>query len=145
VTEAETASQARRRIEWRELTAVTAVGFTRWLQVYQNEDEELATFLQNRFPEPLATTFPLWIEERPLLDPDAPATPFEMPTYVIPESVAAAEADDRADATFAEGSRRPTVRHLHDADGGLREAGLSAVPAHPSAPVPDVNHPNDQT
>lgn len=77
--------------------------FTQWLQAYQNEDDELATVLQNRFPEPLATTFPLWIEERPLLDPDAPATPFEMPTYVIPESVAAAEADDRADAKFAEG------------------------------------------
>ena len=76
--------------------------FTQWLQAYQAQDETLTAFLQDRFPEPLATTFPLWLEERPLLDPNAPATPFEMPTYVIPESVAAAEADDRADAKFAE-------------------------------------------
>lgn len=82
--------------------AVQVSLFTQWLQAYQNEDETLTAFLQDRFPEPLATTFPLWLEERPLVNPDAPATPFEMPTYVIPESVAAAEADDRADAKFAE-------------------------------------------
>ena len=82
--------------------AVQVSLFTQWLQAYQAEDETLTTFLQDRFPEPLATTFPLWLEERPLLDPDAPATPFEMPSYVIPESVAAAEADERADAKFAE-------------------------------------------
>ncbi|KAB7745702.1 hypothetical protein GA707_07310 [Nostocoides sp. F2B08] len=153
MSEAEAAPRERRRIEWRELTAVILLSvtaivtawtgfqsskwggamsisfsqastarieaarlegaanrkaavqvslFTQWLQAYQAQDETLTTFLQDRFPEPLATTFPLWLEERPLLDPDAPATPFEMPTYVIPESVAAAEADDRADAKFAE-------------------------------------------
>lgn len=79
--------------------------FTQWLQAYQAEDETLADFLENRFPEPLATTFPLWLEERPLVNADAPATPFEMPEYAIPELAAAAEADDRADAKFAEALR----------------------------------------
>jgi hypothetical protein len=79
--------------------------FTQWLQAYQAEDETLAEFLEDRFPEPLATTFPLWLDERPLTNADAPATPFEMPGYAIPELAAAAAADDRADAKFAEALR----------------------------------------
>ncbi len=79
--------------------------FTQWLQAYQAEDEVLADFLQERFPEPLVSTFPLWLEQRPLVNEEAPATPFEMPSYVIPELVDAAEADDRADAKFAEALR----------------------------------------
>jgi hypothetical protein len=79
--------------------------FTQWLQAYQAEDETLADFLQERFPEPLATTFPVWLQERPLLNEQAAATPFELPAYVIPELVGAAEADDRADAKFAEALR----------------------------------------
>jgi hypothetical protein len=79
--------------------------FTQWLQAYQTEDETLADFLQARFPEPLATTFPKWLEGRPLINPDAPATPFDMPEYTIPELVASTEADNRADANFAQALR----------------------------------------
>jgi hypothetical protein len=76
--------------------------FTQWLQAYQADDQQLADFLQDRFPEPLATAFPQWIAERPLQNPDAPATPFVMPAYVIPELGQAKAADDRADARFAQ-------------------------------------------
>jgi hypothetical protein len=79
--------------------------FTQWLQAFQADDDELTDFLVARFPEPLATTFPAWIESRPLLNPQAAATPFELPTYVIPELVAARQADDRADGKFAEALR----------------------------------------
>ncbi len=75
--------------------------FTTWLQAYQDGDTELADFLQARFPEPLATTFPTWLDTRPLQNPDAPSTPFEMAEYVIPEQVSAEEADARADERFA--------------------------------------------
>ena len=79
--------------------------FTQWLQAYQADDEQLTEFLSARFPEPLATTFPAWIETRPLKNPDAPATPFEMAGYDIPELTAAKEADDRANSKFAEALR----------------------------------------
>jgi hypothetical protein len=79
--------------------------FTQWLQAYQADDETLTDFLEDRFPEPLATTFPLWLDTRPLVNEDAPATPFELPDYAIPELAAAAAADDRADAKFAEALR----------------------------------------
>lgn len=79
--------------------------FTQWLQAYQAQDEELTDFLEARFPEPLASTFPQWTDSRPLTNPDAAPTPFELPGYVIPEQLAAAEADARADAKFAEALR----------------------------------------
>jgi hypothetical protein len=79
--------------------------FTQWLQAYQAADGELADFLSSRFPEPLASTFPAWIASRPLKNPQAAATPFEMPAYAIPELEASRQADDRADAKFAEALR----------------------------------------
>ena len=78
--------------------------FTQWLQAYQSGDTELTEFLQARFPEPLATVFPAWLDARPL-DPDAPATPFDMEEYVIPESVRASAADEAADHKFAQALR----------------------------------------
>jgi hypothetical protein len=79
--------------------------FTQWLQAYQADDDELTDFLASRFPEPLASTFPQWIESQPLQNSQAPATPFEMSAYVIPELGAAHQADDRADKKFAEALR----------------------------------------
>lgn len=79
--------------------------FTQWLEAYQSGDTELAGFLQARFPEPLATVFPAWLGSRPLKDPDAPATPFDMEQYVIPESVHARAADATADHRFRQALR----------------------------------------
>jgi hypothetical protein len=79
--------------------------FAQWLEAYQDGDEQLTDFLSARFPEPLATAFPLWLAERPLQNPDAPDTPFDMPVYAIPELAEAQAADDRADATFAKALR----------------------------------------
>jgi len=74
--------------------------FTQWLQAYQAKDTELTDFLAARFPEPLHTAFPIWIASEPLKNPDAAATPFELPEYNIPEATQAREADARADAKF---------------------------------------------
>lgn len=79
--------------------------FTQWLQAYQARDTELTEFLQARFPEPLATVFPAWLGARPLMNPSAPQTPFDMEAYVIPESVRARAADVAADRKFDEALR----------------------------------------
>lgn len=79
--------------------------FTQWLEAYQADDEELTDFLSERFPEPLESAFSAWVLTEPLKNPDAPATPFEMPGYVIPELESAGRADDRADGKFAEALR----------------------------------------
>lgn len=88
----------------RKLTVQVSL-FTQWLEAYQAGDTELSTFLLGRFPEPLATVFPEWLESRPLKNPDAPSTPFEMEQYVIPESLEAAAADATADRKFREALR----------------------------------------
>lgn len=74
--------------------------FSQWLQAYQAGDEQLTTFLSERFPEPLHTAFPVWLASQPLKNPSAAATPFDLPEYVIPEFAAAKAADARADAKF---------------------------------------------
>ena len=79
--------------------------FTQWLQAYQAGDDDLTSFLEARFPEPLATAFPAWLDSKPLVDPNAAATPFELPEYAIPELDLARAADDRADEKFAEALR----------------------------------------
>jgi hypothetical protein len=80
---------------------VQASLFTQWLQAHQAKDETLATFLSTRFPEPLATAFPAWLATDPATNPNAPATPFEMKEYAIPETQRARRADAKADASYA--------------------------------------------
>src|SRR6476469_9379916 len=79
--------------------------FTQWLQAYQAHDSTLTTFLEQRFPEPLASAFPVWIASRPLKNPDAAPTPFQVAEYVIPEVKQSEEADARADAKYQEALR----------------------------------------
>ena len=79
--------------------------YTQWLQAYDTQDEQLATFLAARFPQPLATAFPAWLATDPFGNTDAPATPFEMQEYAIPELAEAAAADARADEKYVEALR----------------------------------------
>ncbi|MEO8107205.1 MAG: hypothetical protein ABI720_07785 [Actinomycetes bacterium] len=75
--------------------------WTAWLQQSQS-DPKLADFLEQRFPEPLATAQADWLETNPEKNPDAPDSPFAMPAYLLPEREAAVAADARADAKYAE-------------------------------------------
>jgi hypothetical protein len=75
------------------------------LQAYQADDSTLTDFLQERFPEPLASAFPVWIAQQPLKNPEAAPTPFELAEYAVPELQESAEADARADAKYREALR----------------------------------------
>jgi len=74
--------------------------YTQWIAAFADDDQELSDYLAARFPEPLASAWAAWIALRPQQNPDAPASPFEMPEYVQPDAVAAIEADERADGLF---------------------------------------------
>lgn len=80
--------------------SVQATLFSQWAAAYAANDTALAEFLSARFPEPLATAFPVWIESKPLQNPDAAATPFDLPEYKIPELDLAKASDARADAKY---------------------------------------------
>lgn len=79
--------------------------FTQWLQAYQAHDDQLTDFLEQRFPEPLATAFPVWLAEQPLKNPQAAPTPFQVEEYAIPELKQSQEADALADAKYHEALR----------------------------------------
>jgi len=79
--------------------------FTQWLQAYQAQDPQLTDFLQQRFPEPLASAFPVWLAEHPLKNPKAAPTPFQLDEYAIPELKQSDGADARADAKYQEALR----------------------------------------
>jgi uncharacterized membrane protein len=74
--------------------------YTQWIAAYADDNMELADYLSARFPEPLASAWAAWIALNPQQNPDAPASPFDMPEFVQPDAVASAEADARADALF---------------------------------------------
>ena len=70
-----------------------------WASATQDGDVPLATFLVDRFPQPLKTAHEDWLAAGGI-SPDAPASPFDMPSYVIPERLEAEAASDRAGARF---------------------------------------------
>lgn len=88
----------------RKLTVHTSL-YTQWLEAYQDGDQQLTGFLAARFPEPLASAFPVWLASKPLQNPDAAATPFDLPEYDIPELTEARAADARADDKYDEALR----------------------------------------
>lgn len=75
--------------------------FALWLQAYADDDQELLDFTQTRFTDHFSVAFEAWLDERPLQNPDAPKTPFQMEEYQPPGVAEAADADARADAMFA--------------------------------------------
>ncbi|MBI1379048.1 MAG: hypothetical protein GC157_16445 [Frankiales bacterium] len=74
--------------------------YTQWLQAKAQGDETLAAYLAERFPEPLKTAFGAWRATDPQNNAQAPASPFDMPQYVVPESTQAKASDALADAKF---------------------------------------------
>ena len=86
-------------------TTVQVTLFSQWASAYAANDMVLADFLSERFPEPLATAFPIWLTSKPLQNTDAAPSPFDLPEYKIPELAEAKAADARADAKFEQALR----------------------------------------
>lgn len=64
---------------------IDVVLFTRWLEVYRSEDQELADFYHARFRAEFASAFTAWLQSEPLTNPNAPSTPFVMEEYQVAE------------------------------------------------------------
>lgn len=63
--------------------------FGQWIAAVAAHDTDLADFLLKRFPDPLKAATAAWRTTEPLTNPAAPATPFDMPEYILAESAAA--------------------------------------------------------
>lgn len=67
-------------------TSIHVNMFGQWSSAVGANNTALADFLLARFPEPLKTATSDWRALNPLTDPNAPASPFDMPSYVLRES-----------------------------------------------------------
>ena len=83
-------------------TVVDVSLFTSYAEAVANENTLLADFLSDRFPERLGIAVDAWLATEPLQNPDAPATPFDMPEYVLEAS----EQADQLEVEAAAASQR---------------------------------------
>ena len=100
-----------------QLRSLDAIVFTQWLnalnieiqadpgvypgQGYQPREKAVSTFLYQRFRKEFRPAFAAWLEQQPLRNPEAPATPLVMPEYRLATQIEAetllAEAEAKGD------------------------------------------------
>ena len=83
-------------------TIVDVSLFTSYVDAVATGDTRLADFYAERFPERLAVAVEAWESTRPLENPDAPASPFDMSEYQLE----AADDAQRLEAEAAAASQR---------------------------------------
>jgi hypothetical protein len=98
-----------------EATRATTVGyqvmqidiatFMNWLNAFKEGNVTLADFYEERFSEQLQPAFAAWMASDALNNPDAPADPFRMTEYRVPQLQEAAALDAQAHLAFADGER----------------------------------------
>lgn len=96
--------------------------FTQWIDAYAQGETELATFYLRRFRNEFEPAFRSWMATRPLRNPNAPLSPFDMPQYKL-----AATADaERLDAEAASASGEVRV-YIQRADNYMLAVVLFAA------------------
>jgi hypothetical protein len=86
--------------------------FIQWVDAYATGERELQRFYFQRFRPEFKPAVTAWIATRPLKNPDAPLTPFEMPQYRS-ASLAKADALEAVADTEAAVSKRNVERAGH--------------------------------
>jgi hypothetical protein len=79
--------------------------FLNWLNAFKDNKPDLAEFYVERFSPQLQPAFTAWMATDPLSSPDAPADPFRMAEYQVPQLLEAAELDAEAHHAFADAER----------------------------------------
>ena len=75
--------------------------FGQWAAAVSTNNTALANFLFDRLPEPLKAATVAWRATSPLTNPHAPATPFDTPKYVLPETAQVSRWEETAVAESA--------------------------------------------
>lgn len=75
----------------------TQVGlFVEYAAAISVDNTKLATFLYERFPPELRVATDAWHKTNPLTNPDAPGSPFDMPSYQLAEQAKSQELEQLA-------------------------------------------------
>lgn len=75
--------------------------FFNWLNAYKSGNTVLATFYSDRFTPQLRPAFDAWWAADPMTNAEAPADPFGMPEYQVPQLLEAAQLDAESHQAFA--------------------------------------------
>jgi hypothetical protein len=81
---------------------VDVATFTQWVNAYAVGNDELANFYLDRFRDEFKPAVDAWIALRPLKNPDAPLTPFQMDQYHVASADEAKQLDKQADVLGAQ-------------------------------------------
>jgi len=81
---------------------VDVATFTAWVDAYAQDQQELAAFYFARFRKEFRPAAQAWVATRPLQNPRAPLTPFEMPQYRLAAEGEAAALEVKAERLAAE-------------------------------------------
>lgn len=79
--------------------------FMEWVGGLATDNERLSEFYAERFPPNLAVAVDAWLATEPRTNPDAPAHPFAMEEYSVPEDSVVARAGSEARAKWSEARR----------------------------------------
>jgi hypothetical protein len=95
-------------------TSVHVNLFVHWVTALNKGDSRTADFLLARFPEPLRTAAGVWLRTSPFNNPEAPTSPFDMPEYVVQETLAAARWEEiaQSESVAADSANRLANRYL---------------------------------
>ena len=83
-------------------TEVDVATFTQWVDAYAQDQTELADFYRARSRPEFAPAVEAWIATRPLVNEDAPLTPFRMPEYHLAARAEAEQLDKQAEVLAAD-------------------------------------------
>jgi hypothetical protein len=95
-------------------TLLDVSAYHEWIDATISGDDQRAEVLRGRFRDEMQPAFAAWLTTDPLNDPDAPATPFELPEYRLASAAEASELETRAQltATAAEDAGTMGDRYL---------------------------------
>ena len=82
-------------------TQIDVATFIQWVDARASGDVELEDFSVDRFRDEFRPAFDAWLATDPLVDPDAPRTPFVMDEYSLAAAEEAQQLDAEAEALSA--------------------------------------------
>jgi hypothetical protein len=94
-------------------TSVHVNLFVQWVAAVNKGDTRMADFLLVRFPEPLKAAASAWRATNPFTNPEAPASPFDMPEYVLRERSEADRWEEIANRESAAGDTASEIANRY--------------------------------
>jgi len=85
-----------------QLTQLDVALFTNWIEATAIKNQALADFYRERFRAEFAPAFAVWLASRPLENPTAPASPFELAEYRLAAAEEADQLEQQAEALFSQ-------------------------------------------